>query len=95
VYGIRSRRSFYVAIDLCFVGASQDAGCYGLLPLVASLWDDKDVEPTRHHKSEHTPHQQEMSDDETHHVERVFVEVFEGGICEAEDDGEDVSGKVS
>lgn len=95
MHGIRSQRSFHVAIDLCFVGASQDAGCYGLLPVVTSLWDDEDVEPTGHHESEHTPHQQEMSDDETHHVERVIVEALESGIGEAEDDGEDGTGEVS
>ena len=36
-----------------------------------------------------------MSDDETHNVERVVVEAFEGGICETEDDGEDGAGEVS
>lgn len=95
VHRIRSRRSFHVAIDLCFAGASQDTGRYGLLPVVTSLWDDEDVKPTGHHESEHTPHQQEMSDDETHDVERVVIEAFEGGICETEDDGEDGAGEVS
>ena len=36
-----------------------------------------------------------MSDDETHHVKRIVVEAFEGGIGEAEDDGEDGAGEVS
>lgn len=95
MYRIRSRRSFHVAIDLCFARAAQDTGCYGLLPVITSLWDDEDVEPAGHHKSEHTPHQQEMSNDKTHHVKRVVVEAFEGGIGEAEDDGEDGAGEVT
>lgn len=95
VHGIRRRRSFQAAIDLCLAGASQDAGCYGLLPVVTSLGNDEDIEPSGHHESEHTPHQQEVSNDETHHMKRVVAEPFERGIGEAEDDGKNGSGEVS
>ena len=95
VQRIRGRRVFHAAIDLCFAGASQDTGCYGLLPVVTSLGDDEDIEPSGHHESEHTPNQQEVSNDKTHHVQRVVVEAFKGGIGETEDDGEDGAGEVS
>lgn len=95
VHRIRSRRGFHAAIDLCFAGASQDTWCYGLLPVVTSLGNDEDIEPSGHHESEHTPKQQEVSNDEAHHVERVIVEPFEGGIGETEGDGEDGAGEVS
>jgi len=95
VHRVRSRRSFHAAIQFCFAGVSQNTGCYGLFPVVTSLWDDEDIEPSGHHESENTPHQQEMSDDESHHMERVVIEAFEGGIGEAEDDGEDGTGEVS
>ena len=36
-----------------------------------------------------------MTDDEAHHVERVVVEPFEGGIGKTEDDGEDGTGEVA
>ena len=95
VHRIRSRRGFHTAIDLCFAGASQDTWCYGLPPVVTSLGDDEDIEPSGHHESEHTPNQQEVSNDKTHHVQRVVVEAFESGIGETEDDGEDGAGEVS
>jgi hypothetical protein len=89
VHRIRSRRSFHAASDLGFTGASDDTRCYRLLPIVASLWDDEDVEPAGHHKAKNTPDQQEMPDDETHYVQRVVVEPLKGGVGETEDDGED------
>lgn len=95
VHRIGGRRSFHAAIDLCFASASQDTGCYGLLPVVTSLGDDEDIEPSGHHESEHAPHQQEVSDDETHHVEGVVAKPLKGGIGETEDDGEDGAGEVS
>ena len=95
VHRIRSRRSFHTAVDFSFTGTSDDTGCYRLLPVVTSLWDDEDVEPAGHHEAKNTPNQQEMPDDEAHDVERVVVKALKGGIGETEDDGEDGPGEVA
>jgi hypothetical protein len=96
MYRIRTRSGFlHAARNLGFTGTSQDTRCYRLLPVVTSLWDDENVEPAGHHEAKDAPDQEEMTDDESHDVERVVVEPFKGGISETEDDGENWAREVA
>jgi hypothetical protein len=95
LYRARSRRSFHAAGCFRFEGTPQNARCYGLLPVITSLGDDEDVEPTGHYESEYTPDQQEMSDDEPDDMKRVVVEPLKSGIGKAEDDGEDGAREIT
>jgi hypothetical protein len=95
MYRVRRRCGFHAARNFHLGGVSQNTRRYRLLPVVASLWDDENVEPTGHHEAEHNPEQQEVRNYEPHDVERIIHETFECWVGETEDDGEDGAGEVA
>lgn len=93
--GRRCRSSLHVVGHLAIGSVTEKARRHRLLPVVASLFDDEDVEPAWHDEADYTPHEEEVADDEAHDVERVIVECLKTGIGEAENDGKDWTGEVA